>query len=407
MVNAFHRVDLCNISATVLVGHILLVLILILPFHVGTHRRTALEIHQYAAREIYNYCHENGYIDAWVYLYTFWYKPTAWNQWARSAIPDRIPGGKTTMLIEAHWKVLKRNHLYRFNRARLDLLVFVIIEKHFPDLRVKYNRDTVQFRQATRWQQAFVNHWNKAYRLPENSNANALYQPTVDTWTCGCKAYLTSRFLICKHLVKRSGHGEIPASGVLVHRQSTQPFIRIRPWYENVFSNMRLLSGHVPAPASITFATTTATSAITPTISTTTTSSIIEISDNASVGDVDSFHDQHEDDDSVSPTTTSNNENASSVIVDREADLLRRELQMQRNRQQRRELALRMQQLDDEYEDETNMYRYLIPANLNEQFEVAETNNTVDTYLTRVIRERRRRTIPTTYSETDRYTRHV
>ncbi|KAI9488347.1 hypothetical protein BDB00DRAFT_848525, partial [Zychaea mexicana] len=124
---------------------------------------------------------------------------------------------------------------------------------------------------------------------------------------------------------------------------------------------MRLLSGHVPAPASITFATTTATSAITPTISTNTTSSIIEISDNASVGDVDN-------DDPVSLTTTSNNENASSVIVDREADLLRRELQMQRNRQQRRELALRMQQLDDEYEDETNMYRYLIPANLNEQF---------------------------------------
>ncbi|KAI9494296.1 hypothetical protein BDB00DRAFT_819597 [Zychaea mexicana] len=170
---------------------------------------------------------------------------------------------------------------------------------------------------------------------------------------------------------------------------------------------MRLLSGHVPAPASITFATTTATSAITPTISTTTTSSIIEISINASVGDVDSFNDQHEDDDPVSPTTISNNENASSVIVDREADLLRRELQMQRNRQQRRELALRMQQLDDEYEDETNMYRYLIPANLNEQFEVAETNNTVDTYLTRVIREHRKRTIPTTYSETDQYTRHV
>ncbi|KAI9472937.1 hypothetical protein BDB00DRAFT_860956 [Zychaea mexicana] len=170
---------------------------------------------------------------------------------------------------------------------------------------------------------------------------------------------------------------------------------------------MRLLSGHVPAPASITFATTTATSAITPTISTTTTSSIIEISDNASVDDVDSFHDQHEDDDPVSPTTTSNNENASSIIVDREADLLRRELQMQRNQQQRRELALRMQQLDDEYEDETNMYHYLIPANLNEQFEVAETNTTVDTYLMRVIRERRRYTILMTYSETDQYTRHV
>ena len=74
----------------------------------------------------------------------------AWKQWARSAVPDRITAGKTTMLIEAHWKVLKQNHLYRFNRARLDLLVFVIIDRYFPDLRHKYNLSTVQSCEAIR-----------------------------------------------------------------------------------------------------------------------------------------------------------------------------------------------------------------------------------------------------------------
>ncbi|KAI9259553.1 hypothetical protein BDA99DRAFT_410901, partial [Phascolomyces articulosus] len=65
------------------------------------------------------------------------YKPEAWRNWARTAVPDRIPTAKTTKLIEAHWKVLKRNHLYRYNRPRLDLLVFVITQRHFPELRHK------------------------------------------------------------------------------------------------------------------------------------------------------------------------------------------------------------------------------------------------------------------------------
>ena len=178
---------------------------------------------------MYTFCYERGYIDAWVYLYRQWYKPEAWKQWARSAVPDRITAGKTTMLIEAHWKVLKRNHLYRFNRARLDLLVFVIIDRYFPDLRHKYNLSTVRSREATRWEKKFTVEWNKAYRVTESHNANALYQPSIETWTCGCRSYLTSKFLICKHLVKRSRRGEIPNLGFFIQRVSSAPFLRIRP----------------------------------------------------------------------------------------------------------------------------------------------------------------------------------
>jgi hypothetical protein len=33
------------------------------------------------------------------------------------------------MVIESHWKTIKRDHLYRFNRPRLDLLCFVLVKK--------------------------------------------------------------------------------------------------------------------------------------------------------------------------------------------------------------------------------------------------------------------------------------
>ena len=53
------------------------------------------------------------------------------------------------MFVEAHWKVLKWDFLYKFFCPRLDLVVFVIMEQVIPH-------------QQRRFEQIFVVKWEKA-----------------------------------------------------------------------------------------------------------------------------------------------------------------------------------------------------------------------------------------------------
>jgi hypothetical protein len=91
---------------------------------VGTSDRSNEDIHYQSTNEMYSYCRTEGLQDTWAYLYRNWYTRTSYNRWAKSAINSMVPIGKTTMMIEAHWKVLKRTHLYHYNRARLDLVTY-------------------------------------------------------------------------------------------------------------------------------------------------------------------------------------------------------------------------------------------------------------------------------------------
>ena len=78
--------------------------------------------------EIYSYCRQQNLDFAWAYLWNEWYSPTQWTLWARSS-SNEISILRTTMVIESHWRMIKRDHLYKFNRPRLDLLCFVIVQK--------------------------------------------------------------------------------------------------------------------------------------------------------------------------------------------------------------------------------------------------------------------------------------
>ncbi|KAI9479560.1 hypothetical protein BDB00DRAFT_879279 [Zychaea mexicana] len=75
----------------------------------------------------------------------------------------------------------------------------------------------------------FVGQWNKDVLLAESPVAVTQYQPSVERWTCSCPAFLRSRFMICKHLARRSGSGRIVAKQHFIQRQSIAPFVRIRP----------------------------------------------------------------------------------------------------------------------------------------------------------------------------------
>lgn len=192
---------------------------------------TADAIYLFCLEEMYELCREHSIPDAWVYLYTSWYSPDSWRNWARSSAPTAIPLSNTTMLIEAHWKVLKRNHLYHFNRAHLDLLVFIIMERHCRDLVIKFDNFVVHRHEPSSWERNFTLEWRKALNASnEHPATNARYHPSIDNWVCGCQAYFNNQYLICKHLVRRSRYN---VDGIHYHRhvvlrRTTAPFITIR-----------------------------------------------------------------------------------------------------------------------------------------------------------------------------------
>ena len=44
------------------------------------------------------------------------------------------------MFVEGHWKVLKRDFLYKFFRPRLDLVVFIIMEQVISHQQRKFEQ---------------------------------------------------------------------------------------------------------------------------------------------------------------------------------------------------------------------------------------------------------------------------
>lgn len=86
-----------------------------------------------------------------------------------------------------------------------------------------------------------------------------------------------------------------------------------------------------------------------------------------------------------------------SIVADREQDLLRREERMQQNRQERRRLLQRIDELENEFNTQRTEYRPLLRDTQQIQdFDSAVENNSVELYVDRTRRMRNRTTIPRT-----------
>lgn len=193
----------------------------------GNVRRTAQQIHYDSAKELYDFCCLHDLVDLWAYMTDAWYRPDRWYMWARSSLPDYIPVGKTTMMVEAHWKVLKRNFLYFHHRARLDLLVYVLTTKQYEQQRYRWERLIVHRIDTSDWEKDFVQEWNTVCGRTESPDADQLYCPDINQWICGCPAYAKSRFPLCKLLVNRSGYGQFALRKRRVVRNLVPPFVCI------------------------------------------------------------------------------------------------------------------------------------------------------------------------------------
>ena len=93
------------------------------------------------------------------------------------------------MFVEAYWKVLKRDFLYKFFRPRLDLVVFIIMEQVISHNRRKFEQIFLVKREKAEWRKAFKREWKKLIKQPIN---NDTYLTDINNWICGCLAFLTS-----------------------------------------------------------------------------------------------------------------------------------------------------------------------------------------------------------------------
>jgi hypothetical protein len=168
------------------------------------------QIYEHCVREMYEYCYSNNLSKLWGYLWVNWYNRKDWKLFARSAYLSAMPLARTTMITESHWRVLKYNYKYNYNRPRLDRLTQILVEQLVPDFNLKliqYNTN----RSFPSWWQTFKKDWEK--------NAVANIEPGMDeryhideiNWICSCPAFLNSSYLICKHLVsKKDGNSFFP-----------------------------------------------------------------------------------------------------------------------------------------------------------------------------------------------------
>jgi len=161
------------------------------------------EIWKSSVREMYEFCRGDNNPRLWHYIYFSWYTKNRWELWARSCYP-KIPFGKTNMIIESHWKVLKHDYLYRFHRPPLDYVVYVLCEKLLP---AQCNRfyQLSHGRIYPHWWEDFKKEWKQCVLRSVDEHILDRYYVDSDKWICSCLSYLQNRFLICKHLVKAVG----------------------------------------------------------------------------------------------------------------------------------------------------------------------------------------------------------
>ncbi|KAI0652859.1 hypothetical protein C8Q70DRAFT_693133 [Cubamyces menziesii] len=102
--------------------------------------RTAEEIYRDAVSEMYQHCKLNNLTEVWAYLWNSWYCRHRWRLWARSAYPKSVPHKRTTMIVEALWRGIKRLVLHMHNRPRVDLALHSIVTRAIPPYRLMLSK---------------------------------------------------------------------------------------------------------------------------------------------------------------------------------------------------------------------------------------------------------------------------
>lgn len=172
------------------------------------------------------------------------------------------------MIVESLWKNIKHKDLKDFNRPRLDLVTHIVLTSVLPRVRDKLDyirglRRIGRAKALAGWQTDFRQDWldmghsdehrlvekelrwlkapaqtkGRSERLAEiaeeQQRPRGEYLTDIDRWTCSCPAYLISRFLLCKHLVREANEllDDAPVNSLVflanLHRQHYPPYYSI------------------------------------------------------------------------------------------------------------------------------------------------------------------------------------
>jgi hypothetical protein len=132
--------------------------------------------------EVYRLCREKNLPGVFRYLWKNWYRLKQWKLWALSNFESEIPKGRTTMLVEAHWKVLKGDYLYNFVAPRLDFLLFVIFELFIPS-QISRRSHLLDGSITPHWKNIFTQQWKL---LLVRGMGSTEHLTNLYSWTCSC-----------------------------------------------------------------------------------------------------------------------------------------------------------------------------------------------------------------------------
>lgn len=125
-----------------------------------------------------------------------WYDPEHFATLGRRSDTDGIPFTRTTMLFEAYWFVLKRLYFVLHNPPRMDFVIHFIDTLLMPKIDNNYQLLVSGAKKPICWK-AFGSEWRAMSKKP----CNDVYTTDNLSWKCSCAVFLTSRFLMCKHLI--------------------------------------------------------------------------------------------------------------------------------------------------------------------------------------------------------------
>ena len=154
--------------------------------------------------EMYNFCKAFDLWHVWVYMYVHWYSRAQWKLWARAGNPSTVPEFRTTMMAEAHFKILKYMFLKGVHSSRLDKLTYILlnnVESWYFSRLSDALAETVDV-DKPEWEKTFNHDWREAVKAIKLGNISDQWVTEPTQWVCSCPAYLYSSSLCCKHLVR-------------------------------------------------------------------------------------------------------------------------------------------------------------------------------------------------------------
>jgi hypothetical protein len=170
------------------------------------------EIHASSVKEMLQYCRSIDQPRLFRYFWANWYRPSFGNvgsRWEIASLSGRpgssagIPISRTTMRLESHWRILKRDYASHLIRPRLDVLTYIICTGLVPS-RVHLYLQVEAGRVKPSLYEDFVSLWRQCADAIDESvigDRNNIYHADKRKWVCSCPSFIFNSRYMCKHLV--------------------------------------------------------------------------------------------------------------------------------------------------------------------------------------------------------------